>query len=83
MREIQFIETSRTKRKFGLSFEHNTAEIATFCRCPISFPTFPGKEKHGDVKAKIPTLNGEVYASVGDWIVMDDNGNLSVREGIK
>lgn len=83
MKEIQFIETSRVQRKHGISIEHNTREIAGFCGMPISFPTFPGKEKHGDVKAKIPTLNGEVYASVGDWIVMDDNGNLSVREGIK
>lgn len=82
MQEIQFIETSRTQRKFGVSIEHNTAEIAQFCGCTISFPTLPGAEKHGDKKAIIPTLRGEVLASVGDWIVKDSMGNLSVREAL-
>ncbi len=82
MQEIQFVETSRTQRKFGVSIEHNTAEIARFCGCAISFPTFPGAEKHGDTKARIPTLRGEVLASVGDWIVKDSMGNLSVREAL-
>lgn len=81
MQEIQFVETSRTVRKFGISIEHNTAEIARFCGMPISFPTLPGKEKHGDTKARIPTLRGEVLASVGDWVCKDSDGNLSVREG--
>ena len=81
MREIQFIETSRTQRKFGVSIDHNTAEIAEFCGVPISFPTVPGKEKHGDVKARIPTMHGYVLASVGDWVLKDSNGNLYVREG--
>jgi len=83
MKEIQFVETGRTQRKFGVSVEHNTSEVAEFCRCPINFPTLPGKDKFGDVKARIPTINGDVIASVGDWIVMDDKGNLSVREGDK
>lgn len=80
MLKIQFVETSRTQRKFGVSVEHNTSEIASFCGAPISFPTMPGVEKQGDLKARIPTVRGEVLASVGDWICKDDNGNLSVVE---
>lgn len=83
MQELQFIEIARTQRKFGVSIDYNTAEIASFCGCPISFPTFPGKEKHGDTKARIPTAHGYVLASVGDWVCKDASGNIYVRGGSK
>lgn len=83
MKEIQFIETGRVQRKFGISIEHNTSEIASFCGIPISFPTVPSDVKHGELKARIPTIRGIVTASVGDWIVKDDSDNLSVREGVQ
>lgn len=81
MQEIQFIETARTQRKFGVSVDYNTAEIANFCGCPISFPTFPGKEKQGDTKARIPTADGYVLAAAGDWIGKNSAGDLYVRKG--
>lgn len=78
---IRFVETSRVKCKFGFRTEHNTSAIARFCGTAINFPTLPSDKKEGDIMARIPTLNGFVLASVGDWIEKDSMGNLSVREG--
>lgn len=81
MQEIQFIETGRTQRKFGMSVEHNTSEIAAFCGSPISFPSMPSKSKEGELVARIPTADGEVLAAVGDWIGKNSAGDLYVRKG--
>lgn len=80
---IRFVETSRVKCKFGFRTEHNTSAIAKFCGTAINFPTLPSDKKEGELKARIPTIHGNVLASVGDWIEKDSMGNLSVREGEK
>ncbi len=80
---IRFVETARIKCKFGFRTEHNTDAIANFCRTAINFPTFPSDKKEGELKARIPTKEGFVLASVGDWIEKDSMGNLSVRSDSK
>lgn len=80
---IRFVETSRVKCKFGFRTEHNTSAIAKFCGTAINFPTVPSDKNEGELKARIPTKEGMVLASVGDWIEKDSMGNLSVREGDK
>lgn len=76
---IRFVETARIKCKFGFRTEHNTAAIANFCGTAINFPTLPSANNEGELKARIPTKEGFVLASVGDWIEKDSMGNLSVR----
>lgn len=83
MEKIQFIETARIQCKFGFRTEHNDMDVTRFCGTAINFPTMPSDLKEGELKARIPTSRGFVFASVGDWIVKDSMGNLSVHEELQ
>lgn len=73
---IQFVELSRTQRKFGLSVETNSCDIARFIGKPTRFPTIPNGTKEGEIKAVIETLEGDMTASIGDWIIKGVNGEF-------
>ena len=70
---IQFVETSRTKRKFGYSVETNDQDVARF----IGKPTIPVQvSKEGKIFALIKTLEGLMTASIGDYIIKGVNGEF-------
>lgn len=74
---IQFVEISRTKRKFGESVEYNDATIANFMGCSqLHMPTSPSDKPEGRTYLEIPTLEGVMQANVGDWIIKGVNGEF-------
>ena len=74
---VQFVEISRTKRKFGESVEYNDADIANFMRCAqLHMPTAPSDKPEGRTYLEIPTLEGVMQANVGDWIIKGVNGEF-------
>lgn len=73
---IQFVELSRTKRKFGESIEVNDAEVARFIGKPTRFPTIPDGTKQGKLVAVIETPHGEMHASLGDYIIKGVQGEF-------
>lgn len=73
---IQFVEVSRTKRKFGESIEYNDSEVAAFMKQPIWVRTAPNGEPQGRTYIEIPTLEGVMEANVGDWIIRGVKGEF-------
>ena len=73
---IQFVETSRTQRKFGESIEHNGTEIARFIGKPTQFPHIPDGTPQGKIVAVIETLEGEMHADIGDYIIKGVQGEF-------
>ena len=74
---IQFVEISRTKRKFGESVEYNDATIANFMGCSqLHMSTSPSDKPEGRTYLEIPTLEGVMQANVGDWIIKGVNGEF-------
>ena len=73
---IQFVETSRTQRKFGESIEHNGMEVARFIGKPTRFPRIPNGTPQGKIVAVIETLEGEMHADIGDYIIKGVQGEF-------
>lgn len=73
---IRFLETSRIKRKFGESVEYNTSDIALFMGKTLHVRTVPSKSPEGRTFVVIPTLEGDMEANVGDWIIKGINGEF-------
>lgn len=72
----QFVETSRTQRKFGVSIEYNSLEIADFIGRPILVRTVPAEVPEGRTFIEIDTLEGVMQANIGDWIIKGVNGEF-------
>ncbi|AUR88828.1 hypothetical protein NVP1118B_68 [Vibrio phage 1.118.B._10N.261.49.F6] len=73
---IRFVETSRTQRKFGVSIEHNGMEVARFIGKPTRFPTVPDGTPQGKIVAVIETLEGDMHAELGDYIIKGVQGEF-------
>ena len=72
---IQFIETSRTQRKHGVSIEHNDMDVANFmCKCLHVRTVAEEGNQSGRTYIEIPTLEGDMEANVGDWIIKEIDG---------
>lgn len=66
---VQFVEVSRTQRKFGESIEYNDTEIANFVGKQLHLRTEPNGKPEGRSFLEIETLEGVMSADVGDWII--------------
>lgn len=73
---IQFVEVSRTQREFGVSVETNSVDVSRFIGKPTRFQTVPNGTKEGEIKAVIETLEGEMMASIGDYIIKGVEGEF-------
>tara|TARA_B100001105_G_scaffold124157_1_gene99518 strand:- start:2822 stop:3130 length:309 start_codon:yes stop_codon:yes gene_type:complete len=73
---IQFVEVSRTQRKFGVSIETNSREVAKFIGKPTRFHTIPDGTPQGKIVAVIETLEGEMHADIGDYIIKGVQGEF-------
>lgn len=71
---IQFVEVSRTQRKFGESVEYNDTEIANFVGKRLRLRTEPNGKPEGRSFLEIETLEGVMSADVGDWIIKGVKG---------
>lgn len=66
---VQFIEMERKQRKYGVSVEFNSGDIAKFMGRPICVRTSPNGTPEGRTYIEIETLEGVMEADVGDWII--------------
>ena len=74
---VQFVVTSKTQRKYGVTIEHNMPEIANFMGGITHERTFPQEgNPNGRVCIEIETLEGTMYADVNDYIIKGINGEF-------
>ena len=78
---VQFVVTSKTQRKYGVTIEHNVSEIAEFMGGIAHERTFPQEgNPNGRVCIEIETLEGTMYADVNDYIIKGINGEFYPRK---
>ena len=69
---IQFVEVSRTQRKFGESVEYNDHEIMQMVNRPFRLKTLPEKgNPAGRSEIEIVTPSGVVHLALNEWLVRD------------
>ena len=73
---IQFVITHQVECKHGTVNEHNGMEIARFIGKPVRFPTIPDGTKQGKIVAIIETLEGDMQANIGDYIIKGVKGEF-------
>ena len=73
---VQFKEIGRTPCKYGDHVEYNTTEISNFMNDIVKMHTFPGERPEGLSVLVINTLEGEMQASVGDYIIKGVKGEF-------
>lgn len=78
MEYIQFIQTGKTKRKYGYSIETNSFEVAAFLGRITRFPTRPNGTKQGELVAVVRTKYGDTDVHINDYITKNKDGSFSV-----
>ena len=67
---LRLCVTKETPCKFGVAKEYNTDEIAHFMGVThLHCPTIPDGTPEGKFVVEIPTLEGVMQASIGDYII--------------
>ena len=73
---IQFVVTKEIPCKFGMAKEYNVSEISKFMDSILHIPTVPNDTPDGRTYIEIPTLEGNMEANVGDYIIKGVNGEF-------
>lgn len=69
---IQFVEVSRTQRKFGVSVEYNDDEIMQMINRPLRLKTLPEEgNPAGRPEIEFVTHIGVVHLGLNEWLVCD------------
>ena len=81
MNAIQFILVSETQRKFGISKEYNSGEIAALCGCIVRLRHPPTPDDCSGLP-RIEIVNGprHLEMDLGDWLVKDPDGGFYVSK---
>lgn len=77
---MQFVETGKVPCKYGMHTEHNSPEISRFVGKPLHVTVKPNGTPTGKTVLIIETLEGNVEASLGDWIIKGVNGEFYPRK---
>lgn len=73
---MKFVELGKVECKYGLHTEHNSQEISDFIGQPLHVRVNPNGKPEGKTVLIIKTLEGDMEASLGDWIIKGVNGEF-------
>ncbi len=73
---IQFVITHTVKCKYGDSKIHNGSKVAKFIGKKTAIKTIPDGTKEGRLALIIETSEGDMVASIGDYIIKGVKGEF-------